>query len=214
MPVNNQLSYKKGLEYSIDFGEIKKLYTSFYVDGAWLRTIRVYNAEDYAHLPSSQSATQLQYIGIYPAGESRVSERLNTNLRMITHIPQIRMILTTSFQMIWYDMYYYPEYDEVPLYLIDRNGDILSFEEKYSEDPITYAKYIDNRSDTYYLVEKMDPLWVINLKLSKEITDKVKLSFYVNNFLNYRPMYMYSRSQSYLRRNESIYFGAELKIKI
>jgi len=212
--VNNQLLIKDGVEYSLDFGEIKKLYTSFHLDGAWLRTTKIYSTSDFAYLPSSQSSTQLQEIGIYAAGESRVDERFNSNLRMITHIPQLRMILTSSIQMIWYQMYYYPEYDQAPLYLVDRDGTIISFESKLEEDPIKYAKYVPSLSETYYLVEKMSPLWVANIKLSKEITDIVKLSFYVNNFLNYRPMYMYARSGSSVRRNESIYFGAELRIKL
>jgi outer membrane receptor protein involved in Fe transport len=58
----------------------------------------------------------------------------------------------------------------------------------------------------------MDPLWVANMRLSKEITDKMKLSLYVNNFLNYRPMYQYSRFPSYVRRNQAIYFGVELRM--
>jgi hypothetical protein len=132
---------------------------------------------------------------------------------MVTHIPEIRMIVSTSIQMIWFDSYYNPFYDEAPLYLIDKNSTKIPFTDEMRTDP-SYLRYVPVKSVTYYLKENMSPLWVANMRLSKEITDKIKLSLYVNNVLNYRPMYLYTRSQSYTRRNQSIYFGAEIKIKL
>jgi outer membrane receptor protein involved in Fe transport len=213
IPANNQQSKKMGVEYSVMLGEIDFLYTSFNVDGAWLRTERLYSSEDYQHLPSSSSAEQYKEVGIYPAGESRVSERFNSNLRMVTHIPDLRLIVSTSMQMIWYDKYYYPFYDDAPIYLFDKSRTLIPFTDEMRADP-AYMRYVPVKSQTYYLQEVMSPLWVANVRLSKEITDKMKLSLYVNNFLNYRPMYLYTRSQSYTRRNQSIYFGAEIKIKL
>ncbi|MFZ5940377.1 MAG: TonB-dependent receptor [Bacteroidota bacterium] len=212
-PVNNQSSVKQGVEYSFDLGEIKRLYTSFRLDGAWLRTTRIYSTSDYASLPNSQAAAQFGRIGIYPAGESRVNERLNSNLRMVTHIPSLRMIVSTTLQMIWYDKFVYPYYDESPIYLIDRYGNELSFEEVLAADP-SYEKFIIRKSDTYWLPEVTPLVWMASIRLSKEIGDKAKLSFYVNNFLNYRPMVYSVRTQISTRQNEAIYFGAELKIKI
>ena len=203
-----------GIEYSLGLGEIKFLYTSFNVDGAWLRTERVYSTTDYLYLPSSGTSEQFDYVGVFPAGESKISERLNTNLRMVTHIPRLRLILSTTMQMIWYDKYYYPTYDEQPIYLIDGDGNQIAFDEEFLEANPLYQKYITVKSDTYYKTEVMSPLWVANIRLSKEINDNIKLSFYVNNFLNYRPMYQYTRSESYVRRNQNIYFGAELKFNI
>ncbi len=212
-PVNNKESIKSGVEFSFNFGKIDRLYTSFTVDGAWLKTTRFYSILDYDVLPGSQSSEQYKEIGVYPAGESKVSERLNTSLRMVTQIPQLRMILSTTIQVIWFNKYYYPEYDEVPLYLYDKDGNITEFTEEMKEDP-DYKKYVKTKSDFYYLTEKMPPLFVSNIRLSKEIADKMKLSFYVNNFFNYRPMYQYTRGESYTRRNPSIYFGAEIKVSL
>ena len=214
IPVNNEQTKKMGIEYSLGLGEIKFLYTSFNVDGAWLRTERVYSTTDYLYLPSSGTSEQFDYVGVFPAGESKISERLNTNLRMVTHIPRLRLILSTTMQMIWYDKYYYPTYDEQPIYLIDGDGNQIAFDEEFLEANPLYQKYITVKSDTYYKTEVMSPLWVANIRLSKEINDNIKLSFYVNNFLNYRPMYQYTRSESYVRRNQNIYFGAELKFNI
>lgn len=213
IPCNFKSSEKMGVEFDLHLGKIKSLYTNFSLDGAWFRTKRIYNAEAYNDLPSSNSSTQYEYIGVYDAGESKVNERLNSNLRMVTHIPKLRLIVTTTLQMIWYDKYYYPFYDEVPIYLINKDGNTIPFTEEMRTDPL-YVRYVDDKLDSYWLQEIMSPLFLANVRISKEISDNMRLSLYVNNFTNYRPLYQYTRSLSYTRRNPSIYFGAELKIKI
>ncbi len=212
-PVNDKESEKRGVEFWLNFGKVKSLYTSFSLSGAWLKTTRVFSTINYDYLPGSGSGTQYANIGVYPAGESKVGERLNTSLRAITQIPRLRMIFSFDFQVIWFDKYYYPLYDKAPLYLYDKNGNITPFTAEMRNDP-DYVRYVTKRSDTYYLKEVMPPLLLVNFRFSKEITNRMKLSVYVNNFLNYRPMYQYKRSYSYVRRNPSIYFGAELRIKL
>ena len=212
-PINNKKTIKTGIEFNINFGKINSLYTSFTIDGAWLKTTRFYSIINYEYLPSSASSVQYTNIGMYPAGEKKVSERLNTDLRMVTHIPALKMILSTTVQVIWFNKYYFPNYDEAPLYLFDKNGIITEFTEEMRTDP-DYMRYVNEKRDLYYLTEIMPPLFLANFRLSKEIEDKMKLSLYVNNFLNYRPMYQYTRSESYTRRNPSIYFGAEIKVTL
>lgn len=213
VPDNFARSEKKGLEFNFDFGKISALCTQFTLDGAWFKTTRVYSTNLLYDLPSSATSEQYEYLGVYDAGESKVSERLNTNLRMITHIPELRLIVSTTLQMIWFDKYYYPFYDEVPLYLINKDGDIIYFTEEMRTDPL-YVRYVTEKSENYWKTEIMSPLFLLNLRISKEISNNIRLSVFVNNFTNYRPLYQYTRSLSYVRRNPSIYFGAELKIKI
>jgi outer membrane receptor protein involved in Fe transport len=212
-PINSLRTVKSGVEFRMDFGKIKALYTEFTIDGAYFRTTRYYSTVDYPRLPSSASPEQYPNIGMYPAGESRISERLNTNLRMVTQIPQLRMILSTTFQVIWFDKYWYPYYDEAPLYLFDKDGTITEYTEEMRTDP-DFMRYYNEKTEFYYLTESLPPLFLANIRLSKEIEDKMLLSLFVNNFMNYRPMHQYIRSESYTRRNPSIYFGAEIKFKI
>lgn len=212
-PVNIRRSEKKGIEFDLRLGKIKSLYTSFSLDGAWLKTTRTYSTNDLYYLPSSGTAVQYDYIGVYAAGESKVSERFNTNLRMITHIPALRLMVSTTLQMVWFDKYYYPFYDEIPTYLVDKDGNTMPFTNDMRNDP-NYMRYVTEKLDTYWEKEIMSPLFMANIRISKEISDNMRLSLYVNNFTNYRPRYKFTRTQSYLRRNSPIYFGAELRIKI
>lgn len=212
-PVNNSESEKKGIEYSIDFGKIKALYTSFTLDGAWLLTKRIFSTLPYQYQPSSSNSNPNLFYGIYPEGESKISEQLNSSLRMVTQIPKLRLILSTTAQMIWYDNYYFPRYDEAPMYLVYPDGSTKTFATEMRTQP-DYIRFVNEKSEKYYLKEIMSPLLLTNFRLSKEISNAMKLSFYVNNFVNYRPLYEYARSGSFVRRNPSVYFGAELKIKI
>ncbi len=211
-PVNNKQKKKYGIEYSFDFGRLDALATKITMNGAWLHTHRIYSTSNYEYLPEKTSG-QYEEIGVYSSGEGRVKERLNTSFRFITHSTKLRLIFTTTVQTTWYEKIYYTYYDESPLYLYSRDNDYIEFTDdmKNSTD---YNEYVTEKSDSYYYTELMPPLFLFNFKLSKEIYDIAKLSFYVNNFFNYRPMYQYKRSYSYLRRNPSIYFGADLTIKI
>jgi outer membrane receptor protein involved in Fe transport len=210
-PVNNQETQKSGVEFSFDFGKVNSVYTSFTLDGAWLRTKRIKSIDPYQFRPSTLADNQDLYFGVYPPGESKVSERLNTSLRMVTQIPKLRMILSTTFQMIWYDMYYFPEYNETPLYMVYSDGSTKNFTPEMRNSP-DYKNFVIPRNPNYYKKEVMPFLLQPNFRLSKEIREKMKLSFYVNNVLNYRPEYELQRTGSFIRRNPSVYFGAELKL--
>jgi outer membrane receptor protein involved in Fe transport len=211
-PVNSKESEKKGIEYSIEFGKIKALYTSFTLDGAWLRTKRVESTISPQYKPLNINSSSILYYGIYPAGQSKISEQLNSSLRMVTHIPKLRLVLSTTAQMIWYDKYYFPKYDEAPMYLVYPDGSTAKFTDEMRTQA-EYVRFVNEKSDNYYLQEIMPPLLLTNFRLSKEISQTARLSFYVNNFVNYRPIYEFTRSGSYLRRNPSVYFGAELRIR-
>jgi len=62
-------------------------------------------------------------------------------------------------------------------------------------------------------VDQSPFLFSSNLRLSKEIGNAVKLSVFVNNFLNYRPIYL-NDGNSYERRNNTTNFGAEIILKL
>jgi hypothetical protein len=210
MPVNNQEIQKSWIEYSFDLGKINSIYTAFTVDGAWFRTKQIFSTIPYQWQPPGTTGTPNLYVGVYPAGESKISERLNTTCRMVTHIPKLRLILSTTAQMIWYDSFYYPQYDKVPVSLLYADGSNTAFTPDMRTNP-DFMRFVSTKSQKYYLKEVMPPLPQINFRLSKEITDQMKLSFYVNNFSNDRPEYEYKRSASFIRRNPSVYFGAEIR---
>ena len=90
---------RKGLEWVVDFGQIKALRTSVRIDGAYY----YYHTVDEAIAPYwpggiMSDGQSYQYIGYFVGGRDasngRTTKDLNANLTLTTHIPKIRMILS------------------------------------------------------------------------------------------------------------------------
>ena len=77
-----------------------------------------------------------------------------------------------------------------------------------------YSFMVDGLNHNYFMTDKYPITWQINLKLTKEIGNKVQLSFFANNLLNHRPVFKLIRADSYVRINQTAYFGAELKFSL
>ncbi|MDA3853199.1 MAG: TonB-dependent receptor, partial [Bacteroidales bacterium] len=211
-PSNNKATDKIGLEYSFNFGKIKPIQTTVMMNGAWMKTERNYSSSTLDYLPTKDE-NQYSEVGVYPSGEGNIAERMNTTFRFITHSSRLRLVFTTTMQITWMDKRRLTLYDETPLYLYSKDDDYIPFTDEMRED-INYNKYVLDKGANYYIKESLPPLLLCNFKLSKEISDKIKLSFYANNFVNHRPLFQSPRTQNYIRRNPSIYFGAELNITL
>ncbi len=212
-PTNNKKTNKSGIEYTVSFKKFDALLTKLSINGAWKKTEQIYSTKPVPKLPIKTTGGQYEYVGMYPAGQSRTSESMNTNLRFVTHSTKLRLILTTTINLLWYQKYYFPYYNETPLYLYNKTGDKISFSEEITDD-IDILNYVKPKSENYYKTEKLPFIPLCNIRLTKELGQNTKLSFYANNFINHRPLYRSEISGSYTRRNSSIYFGAELKISI
>lgn len=100
----------------------------------------------------------------------------------------------------------------------------------FAEDGNTYwiseAEQADSRYarlrrsyQPYQLLEEDRPnLWLFNLKVTKSLWKGAEVSFYVNNFFNYRPFYRLKRTHpnypSYTRRNPELFFGVEMSTSL
>ncbi len=238
-PLNCISTTKKGLELSLDLGRIEFLKTSVIVDGAYLMIKRL-EMNDYLEKPlSTYMSKPFPLVGLYPGGEGTLNERINTNIRTVTHISKLKMVFTITTQIIWYerkqtiyedpdgnilvytnDPVENPYTDYTQIKYIDAIGyyDLAMNYHIYTPDPglsKPYSDLTDPQGDEYIFSPRTyPPVFQVNLRVTKEISDETVLSFYVNNVTNYRPLQKISgRLESYERRNQPIYFGAELKFK-
>jgi outer membrane receptor protein involved in Fe transport len=240
-PQNGTMTTKKGVEFTVDLGTVRALRTSFIVDGAWMMVKRQSMVEDLTK-PSSGSIGGKEYplVAVYPAGNGSVDKRFNTNIRTITHIRELRMVATATTQIIWMDrdqnvwddpegnpLFYtqtpvddvytdkiYPKYVD-PVGYYDRQMVYHEFDRELAVSK-PYSDLIKRYNTPWYFAETgYPPYFVINFKLTKEITDYVNISFYANNITNHNPLLKQSGGapEVYARRNPPLYFGAELKIK-
>lgn len=240
-PANNDITIKKGIEFTADLGTVEMLRTSFIIDGAWMMVKRQTAIVDLTR-PSAGSigGKEFPLVAVYPAGYGGIDKRFNTNIRTITHIKELRMVASVTTQIIWMDrdqsiwddsdgnpLFYtnpevddpyadkiYPKYVD-PVGYYDRQLVYHDFDRSLAvERP--YSDLIKRYNTPWYFAETgYPPYFVINFKLTKEITDKANFSFYANNITNRNPLLKQNGGgpQVFARRNPPLYFGAEVKIK-
>jgi hypothetical protein len=246
---NADVRIKRGVEYTIDFGKIKALQTSFIVSGAWLKT------ESYT---TDAPFWEKVYYTAYEGGVSKnetfvvkfsdqygfgvVAERLNTNINIITHLPKLKMLISLTNQVIWYEKDWRKIYSGNKFYTLAELREYLGSPDIFSADKAdTYYYRIPDSFKGYDGIEHgytisdfteslpqmgitkdlkyrfnemvLPPLFLCNLKISKDIANRFKLSFYANNFFNIRPWQLNKREGTYTRRNEEPFFGADIMMQ-
>lgn len=235
-PNNTSKSEKMGVEYSINFGQFKAIRTSLVIDGAWMYVKRQ-SANNVWSEMGSLNGQYYPYAVLRPGGSGSVNQRVNTNFRFITHIPQVKMVFTTTAQVIWGE--------SRQMIYQDENGKDLWYKttnfngvECLAIDPVGYKDYAGNYYDwdvkfrdksyknaeyemintystlTYFEKEKYPAYVIFNFRLTKELGDRMEFSFMANNLFNSRKIHKNVNTAGYSVRTISQYFGAELKIKI
>lgn len=218
-PTNNINRTNKGVEFELDLGKFRPINTSFNISGAYIQAKTITN-NPYI-LQQDVAGRETTRIGVFAPGRGSVDERFMTTIRAIHHIPELRFIVTLSAQTIWMDQNKYIGYDSLPIgYIPIQQGGtpgVTYFSEAERQtinnvsDPDLYLSIADG----YFKTEKWKPLWLFNLKLTKEFKSGLNFSFFANNFVNNRPLENSSRYPTqYEKRNIEFFFGSEISIKL
>lgn len=214
-PSNTVNVTNRGIEVDADFGRIAAINTSFTLGGAYVYTKRMSNEPlVYGRRVSGEEYNRL---GVFEV-RGRAYERLVSTLRAIHHVPALRLIVSLTAQTIWQDKDRFINYTNRPYGVINitENGagqvHPLSPQEiaAISESSGIYLSY----DETYRIERSWQPLWLFNMKLTKEFGQNFGFSFYVNNVTNNRPLQSNTRNPNeFTKRNIPIYFGSELTFK-
>ena len=219
--------HRAGAEMVVEFPEIKPLRTTIRLDASYAYTYYLNDQLSYFY-QNGWSHTDLpdrsyQYVGIYANGGStnavvngKVTHNLDANLTAITHIPQVRLIITCRLEMSLlrrnrnlsrYEGKDYAftvgETDKTPtggkigdgnsytavypVAYMDLDGNVHPFTAEQAADP-DFASLILKSANAYtFAQDGYGPYMSANLSITKEIGDHVSLSFFANNFTNSRP---------------------------
>ncbi|MGM9787485.1 MAG: TonB-dependent receptor domain-containing protein [Candidatus Cryptobacteroides sp.] len=202
-----------GAELTVDFPEIRPIRTKFRLDAAWTSVsehderLSYYYQSGWSH--SSEANRSYQYVGIYvnsgsstSVSNGRLSHSLDANLTAITHIPEARLVITLRLEASLLrrsrnisvyegqpyaqrneDGYWYIE----PVAYMDLDGEIHPFTEAEAANP-AFSNLILKSGNIYTLDQDgYGPYASANLSITKEVGDKVSISFFANNFTNSRP---------------------------
>ncbi|MBO7590111.1 MAG: TonB-dependent receptor [Prevotella sp.] len=201
-----------GLEWIIDFKQIKALNTSLRFDGNYY----YYKSDDetlFASMHNSNTkmtgtGEPYQYIGWYRGtngttsaqtsiANGAISKTLNLNTTITTHIPKIRLIMALRIESTLYsyrkslsnfDGDVYPEYYTT----WDDPNTMIPFAEKFlwakDNDQTLYndlQNLVVHPNAAYVMnANRISAYYSANLSVTKEIGDHVSISFYANNFFN------------------------------
>ena len=210
---------RTGVELTADFPEIARLRTRFRLDAAYTHT-ETLDENEAAYYQAGWSHTELpgrsyQYAGIYAGGTSiangRKTDWLDANLTAITHIPEIRLILTcrveatllrhaqnlsshaftvsgNSLAPTGENIYDGNSYTAVyPVAYVDLDGSRHPWTAASADDPALQRLILRSGNMYTFARDGYNPYMSANLSVTKEIGDHVSLSFFANNFTNARP---------------------------
>jgi hypothetical protein len=225
---NTQASLDRGIEFDFFFGQIKPIRTQLYLSGAYMESsswstgpnfsnpVGIPPASVYGQGGSNTPPFKLEY----PSGTQKsISRRFSSVLRAVSNFPQMRMVASLNGQMIWYtyskstnqrqspfgwldtDLSYYPITDQM---LADKD---------YQIKGINLADQIRAPRDTDAII--LPPVWLISARLTKEISNSMRLSFFTSNLFYYTPFQSSNVSGTLIERNaNSFSFGMEFYVKI
>ena len=240
---NTNTAVNRGIEFDFDLGQIKPLRTSVLVSGAWNETKTWdtgLNTANPTKLPSGAPADYTPIKLIYPSGQDFTRyRRFVTTLRLVTHIPELKMVASLTGQAIWHNSNWSYTADKDPIgwmHCVDNGGELTVVQNDlttdqlsgyigyndglfYSNNSDTSQKYIslaENRrqySDTEPTEQSMT--WNTQFRLTKELGKVGGLSFYVSNALFYEPFLSSNKSSTLQQRNTGTFsFGAELSLNL
>ena len=214
-PNNNRLNINKGIEFDLDLGRFDAIRTSFVVSGAWINSQSI--LDDYYILKRSIAGKDPTKVGVFDKGRGDENERISSTIRVIHNIPEFRFVVTFSAQTIWQESNKRVGYDSIPVAYISRGtSDVVWLSEGQkagiqSNDQELFM----NLAQQTFITERWDPLWLFNLRLTKEISKNVGFSFYANNVFAHRPLVENSRFKNQFElRNPVLFFGTEINIKL
>ena len=224
---NDNVLQNRGIEFDFDLGRIKALDTHIYFSGAWQESkswSEGLNTSIPKNLPTSYNGTT-PYRLVYPSGTDYSRDRRFVNtLRLVTNIPQLRMVASFTGQVIWHSSTYSFTADKDPYAYIttdmawhyitpDQLNGYLDAAGNWSAtkpaEGISLQDQLIRPNDTE--VNKQPVTWNLSARLTKEFGKFAGLSFYANNVLYYEPFMTTSTSGTLTQRNTSSYsFGVEL----
>lgn len=194
---------RAGVELTLECPEIQPLRTSLRIDASYgyshleSRDESFYYKDGWSH--TSLANRSYQYVGIYNNGGSnsgkvtcgKRSHSVDANVTSITHIPEARIIITCRLEMSLLKRsmnIMAGERDRLlPTAYMDLDGQIHDFTADMASDPEFAQLILLPANDYIFDLDGYSPYMSANLSITKEIGDKVSLSFFANNFTNSRP---------------------------
>lgn len=211
---NSLSTLTRGLEFEINTKPFTPLNMRLRIQGAYNYTYSEkgkYDLRGYIYIPDMNE--KINPFFIYKSLER---EKFYMNYNLDFKIKELGAWATISAQQVVFDKDRYNHLnDSLAVGYFNSHGEMIYFTEE-EQAAITNPSFKKTYNDNEYLEENRKNIWVFNIRVSKSIGNASEFSFFVNNFLNYRPLYQLQRatSERYTMENPPLYFGIEVSSKI
>lgn len=215
MTTNGSKLIKEGVEWQLSTRRFDLLKTRLTVNGAWFRTTYA-NSEPMfkANTTAVVDGTPVNnlYIGYYDNSSGTVNEQFNTNFMVDTYIPRLGLAFSITAECMWYTSARSLPTNGVPLKYMDGEGNVHDYTESCKSDK--YLLWLVNKySDTAWQTQRVPFYMFLNLKVTKDFGQWMKLALFVNRMIDYMPDYT-TNSGMKVRRTSKPYFGMEINFSI
>lgn len=212
MTANGSRLAKKGIEFQYVSKRFEGINSRITVNGAWFNTDYSNSQPFYKILSSTVlvNGEEGQYIALYNESDGYNQQRFNTNLTMDTYLPKLGLIVSASFQNIWFSSKQNDRNSGVPVSYTGVDG----IEHPYTRESQSDAALIWFKEGYAYtdFIRNTVPMDLqANVKVTKEFKKKAAISMFVNRLFTYAPDYTNTNNVR-VRRGGYVtpYFGMEL----
>lgn len=212
--INSSKVIKKGLEYRINTPKIKAINTQIEINGAYYKTTYSNNQPKMYYPKNLIDNESYPYVGLYDQSRIHTSSRFNTNIWINTHIPKLKLVLTTFIQAVWFTTSERGQGESfIPSAYLDKNGVTHALDwSAPSRDPLFNALDLTSEKINFNQ-DKTAPSYTVNFKGTKEFKKFGKLSFFINNIIGIQSKYQ-DAFQVNQKSWSAPYFGVELTFKL
>ncbi|EON79038.1 putative outer membrane receptor [Lunatimonas lonarensis] len=207
-PVNNRRLENRGVEFVLDFPEIQFLRTSLSLNGAFIQTKSFVEGEE-VNPNFIFRQVNAPFVPFFQAGQGNLGTQLNTSIRLIHHIPNAGIVLSSLTQVIWHQRDKLMGFDPFPTALLNRRGELLRLTLEEGQNQ-ALAEFRNLVAEQQLAAISRPPLLLVNLRMNKEFQPQRGFAFFVNNLFNHRPLFQDPRTDAFVQRNLSLFFGAEI----
>lgn len=210
---NNGYHKVSGIELTLNTIKIPVINTILRLDGAYHYSRKGRENGFYFSSQKYVSSLGMRVIPMYRSYETYEKDFL-VNYRFEIQSKELGMWITLHIQQKLFEIDGRRGYDDtLAIGYFTQTGNLILIPDNERAD-LRYRELRRN-IEPYELNEENRPnKWLVNLKVTKSLWKGGAISFYVNNFLNNRPLYRIQRrapaSPSYEIRNPELFYGLEL----
>ena len=218
---NTSGSVNEGVEFEINLGKINPIRTDLYLRGGYTRS-ELYSSAPLYTRPVGYSGdvdSSPFRIAYSSKLQKDIDKQFSTQLQAVCHIPKLKIVGSATFQVIWYNYSKSTNSKRIPMGYLDNKLVYHEITQAMLDDPdykIQGYKLQDQIIDPQVSDAIKQPvLWLMNFRLTKNISDFAGFSFYVNNLPYYEPWQHSNQTKTLSERNKNTFaFGVELSIKL